>query len=62
MTMLKVPLLGLKTIQTGNNALIEKKEDADIILTQIGIDLLNTMNLTVRVPPELRAKRSLFIR
>ena len=62
MTKLKVPLLGLKTIQTGYNALIERKEDAETILTQKGIDLLKTMNLTVRVPPELRAKRSVFIR
>ena len=40
MTKLKVPLLRLKTIQTGYNALIEKKEDADFILVQKGIDLL----------------------
>ena len=39
-----------------------KKEDTETILTQKGIDLLKTINLTVRVPPELRAKRSVFIR
>ena len=62
MTKLKVPLLGLKTIQSWYNVLLEKKEDADTILTQKGIDLLRTMNLTVRVSPELRAKRSVFVR
>ena len=41
---------------------MKKKEDADTILTQKGIDLLKSLNLTVRVPPELRARRSVFIR
>ena len=42
--------------------ILEKEKDADTILTQKGIDLLRKMNLKVRVPPELRAKRSVFVR
>ena len=62
LTTLKVALLGLKTVASGYNALLEKKEDADTLLSDRGINLLNTLNLTVKVPPEIRAKRSLFVR
>ena len=39
---------------------MEKKEDADALLSDRSIHLLNTLNLTVKVPPEIKAKRSLF--
>ena len=62
LTQLKIALLGLKTVTTGFNALLEKKEDADILLSERGITLLQSLNLSVKVPPEIRARRSLFIR
>ena len=62
LTTLKVALLGLKTLALGFNARLDKKEDADALLSVRGIHLLNTLNLTVKVPPEIKAKRSLFVR
>ena len=37
LTTLKVALLGLKTVALGFNALLEKKEDADALLSDRGI-------------------------
>ena len=62
MTQLKVPLLGLKQVAVGFNAIVERQEDTDVILSAKGIELLKTLNLSVRIPPQVRAKRSLFLR
>ena len=59
---LKIALLGLKTVTTVFNALLEKKEDADLLRSERGITLPQSLNLSVKVPPEIRARRSLFIR
>ena len=61
LTTLKGALLGLKTVASGFNALLEKKKDADALLSDRRIHLLNTLNLTVKVPPEIKAKRSFFV-
>ena len=62
LTQLKIALLGPKTVTTGFNALLEKKEDADLLLSERGITLLQSLNLSVKIPPDIRARRSLFIR
>ena len=62
MTTLKVPLLGLKQITVGYNAILERPEDTDALLSERGIEVLRKLNLNVRIPPQVRAKRSLFLR
>ena len=59
---LKVHLIGLKPVTVGFNAIFEKSEDVDVILSDKGIDTLKKLNLVARIPSELRARRSLFLR
>ena len=47
LTQQKIALLGLKTVTTGFNALIEKKEDEDLLLSERGITLLQCLNNVV---------------
>ena len=47
---LKIALLGLKTVTTGFNALLKKKEDADLLLSERGITLLQSRNLSIKIP------------
>ena len=62
MTKLKIPMLGLKPVNVGYNALLEREEDVDVILSESGISVLKELNLTARIPPDVRARRSLFLR
>ena len=62
LTTLHVALSGLKTVAFSFNVLLEKKEVADKLLSDRGIQLLNTVNLTVMVPSEIKAKSSFFVR
>ena len=51
MTKLKVPLLGLKTVTAGFNAILEKEEDVDPLLSEAGVKVLKALNLSARIPP-----------
>ena len=62
MTQLKVPLLGLKQITVGFNAIVERQEDTDVLLSTKGAETLRKLNLIARIPPQVRARRSLFLR
>lgn len=61
-TKLKVPVLGMRAVAVGHNIILERKEDADKLLEEKGVALLKKHNLSVRVPPEIKARRSLFVR
>ena len=62
MTKLKVPLLCLKSVTAGFNAILEREEDVDPLLSETGIQVLRSLNISARISPEVRAKRSLFLR
>ena len=62
MTKLEVPLLGLRSVANGYNAIVERKEDAEKMLEDEGVEALRTLNLCARVPPEIKAKRTLLVR
>lgn len=57
-----VPVIGLRQVATGFNAIFERKEDADRVLEVKSIEHLERIGLSVRIPPELRARRSIFCR
>ena len=56
---LKITVLGLKTVTTGFNALLEKK-DAAARLSDRGLKLLNTLNLTVKVSHQNQGENITF--
>ena len=59
---LKAPLCRLRDTTNGYNALMEKKEDADVLLSQKGKESLARLNLRVTILPEQSANRSIFVR
>ena len=60
MSKLKIPMLELKPINVRYNALLEM--DVYINLSESGISVLKNLNLTARIAPDVRARRSLFLR
>ena len=62
MATLKVPLCGLRDTNNGYNAVMEKKEDADVLLSPKRKETLAKLNLSATIPPEQRARRSIFVR
>ena len=59
---LQVPLTGLKEINSGYNAFTEYESDIDKLLTQKGTDVLRKIGLSVKVPPKVKAQRSVICR
>ena len=59
---LKVPLLGLRPVNIDFNAIFKKNDDIDVILSDKGSEVLKKLNFVARIPPEVRARRSLFLR
>ena len=59
---LKTPLTGLKPVKNGYNAFTEREEDIDKLLTNEARRILHDIGLEVRIPPKLRALRSVICR
>ena len=57
---LKIPLTGLKDQRVGFNAFTEHQHEVDKLLTRESQDILLTIGLTARLPPKIKADRSLI--
>ena len=62
LTKLKTPLTNLKETPNGYNAFFEFETDAEKLLTEPAQQILNNLGLTARLPPNLKAKRSVICR
>ena len=58
----EVPVLGIRKLNSGYNILFKRKSDTDKILEYAATEVLRRINLSVKIPPEIKARRSLFCR
>ena len=56
------PLTRIQDTHNGFNAYTDKQENIDKLLTPSSIQSLRNISLEPTIPPELRAKRSVFVR
>ncbi|KAF2363817.1 hypothetical protein FHG87_005423 [Trinorchestia longiramus] len=59
---LKLPLTGLREVGSGYNAFMEFESDVEKLLTQKATSTLAFIGLEARLPPEIRAQRSVVCR
>ncbi|KAF2348751.1 hypothetical protein FHG87_020494 [Trinorchestia longiramus] len=59
---LKLPLTGLREVGSGYNAFTEFESDVEKILTQKAMNTLTSIGLEGRLPPKIRAQRSVVCR
>ena len=59
---LKVPLTGLKENRNGYTAFTEHDKEIDCLLTEKGKQTLNKIGLNAKLPPNIKAKRSIICR
>jgi hypothetical protein len=59
---LKLPLTALKQTSNGYNAFTEYESDVEKLLTPQAADKLKEMGLEVRLPPKIKAQRSIICR
>ena len=56
----QVPVLGSRKVASGYNVIFELKADTAKILEPAATNDLKKLNLAVRIPPEIKARRSIF--
>ncbi|KAF2345265.1 hypothetical protein FHG87_023979, partial [Trinorchestia longiramus] len=59
---LKLPLTGLREVGSGYNAFTEFESDVEKLLTQKATNTLASIGLEARLPPKIRAQRSVVCR